>query len=101
MAIKRFYRRRFLNLRGHHAGAYVIADCGVARSWNDARSIEAELTVSDCSRVVTLDFNFDADNEASVRNSLHKARTLLEVVQGFVGALEVAREEMVKSAGRE
>jgi hypothetical protein len=101
MAIKRFYRRRFLNLRGHHAGAYVIADCGVARTWNDPRCIEAELTVSDCSRVVALDFSFDVDDEASVRNSLHKARTLLEVVQGFVDALEAAREGMTRSAGRE
>ncbi len=29
MPFRRFYRRRFLNLRGHHAGAYVLADVSI------------------------------------------------------------------------
>jgi len=35
MSDTRFYRRRFLNKRGHHAGAYVIASVALDR-WPDS-----------------------------------------------------------------
>ena len=92
MTTKRFYRRRFLNRRGFHAGAHVIADCQVQvyrRADRDAEYlIDAEITVADCSRVATLDF--DVDDEASARNALYKARLLREVVSEFTSALEAA-----------
>jgi hypothetical protein len=91
MAVKRYYRRRFLNLRGHHAGAYVIADCGIAD--HDDNRIDAMLTIADCHRVTELDFDFVIGHGASARNALHKARVLREVVDGFVAALEAVREE--------
>lgn len=94
MATGRFYRRRFLNLRGHHAGAYVIAEVrlyrrspsGIARS-----EVDAGLTIADCNRIASLDFN--GYDDASVSNALHKARLLREVVCDFVDALEAAAEE--------
>ena len=93
MATGRFYRRRFLNRRGHHAGAYVIADVQVCRSGRGTAGseVEADLTIADCNRIARLDFS--AWDEASMRNALHKARLLREVVDDFVDALMAAADE--------
>lgn len=91
MALKAFYRRRFLNRRGHHAGAYVIADCRV-ESYERGREVGASLTIADCNRVAVLDFSFDSDAQA--RNALHKARLLRDVVVEFTAALEAADGEV-------
>lgn len=88
----RFYRRRFLNRRGYHAGAYVLADIVVDKLRNeDQEDIEALLTISDCSRVTTLDFY--SDDRRSMANALYKARNLQTVVNDFVAALEAAGKE--------
>ncbi|MDN5852964.1 MAG: hypothetical protein L0K86_08970, partial [Actinomycetia bacterium] len=57
MSAPRFYRRRFLNKRGHHAGAYVIASIEFERSYRDDGHdvVDACLTIADCGRVATLD----------------------------------------------
>ncbi|HAM45203.1 MAG TPA: hypothetical protein DCM67_09335 [Propionibacteriaceae bacterium] len=89
MASTRYYRRRFLNRRGYHAGAYVIADVHLERFGSGAsRNVEvcASLTIADCGRVTTLDF--DMPDARSTANALYKARLLQEVVNGFVAALE-------------
>lgn len=99
MASLRFYRRTFLNKRGHHAGAYVIAEGIVEPGFHtdDGKlEVSAALTVADCSRIVTLDF--DAHDSASARNALHKARLLKVVVDGFVDALERAVDDAHVSA---
>lgn len=91
MTFRPFYRRRFLNRRGHHAGAYVLADVRI-NSWKSDRDpsqcVEASLTIADCSRVVVLDFY--AAKPADVTNALHKARALRDVVTDFTDALERA-----------
>jgi hypothetical protein len=87
----RFYRRRFLNRRGHHAGAYVIAAVNVEPSPHDATGggpVSAYVTIADCGRVATLDF--DVTDATSARNALHKARLLRDIIDGFVVALEAA-----------
>lgn len=93
MSAPRFYRRRFLNKRGHHAGAYVIASIEFERSYRDDGHdvVDAHLTIADCGRVATLDF--DAYTTAEARNSLYKARLLRIVVDGFVDSLERAIAE--------
>jgi hypothetical protein len=91
MAIRAFHRRRFLNRRGHHAGAYVIADCRVA-SYRERREVDATLTIADCNRVAVLDFS--AADEVGVVNSLHKARLLRDIVVDFTAALEAAVDEI-------
>lgn len=95
MSTTRFYRRRFLNRRGHHAGAYVLAECKVEtyrRCGETAQhSVDADITVADCRHILTLDFC--ADDEASARNSLHKARLLRDVVVEFTATLEAAVAE--------
>ena len=93
MATRRHYRRRFLNRPGFHAGAYVIAEVRVYRRADHRTkpSIEASLSIADCSRVADLDFC--AYDPADVRNALHKARLLRDTVVEFVEAYEAAVEE--------
>lgn len=94
----RFYRRRFLNRRGHHAGAYIYANLAIeARRREGARDvIDAELTIADCSRVMTLDFA--VYDRAGARNAVYKARLLRQVVNDFTDALEAAVADL-HSAG--
>jgi hypothetical protein len=95
VTIKRFYRRRFLNLRGFHAGAYVLADCRLDsfRSTDGTRqySIDAELTIADCGRVTALDFC--VSDERAAQNAVYKARLLRDVVVEFTTALEAALDD--------
>ena len=71
----RSYRRRFLNKRGHHAGAYVLAEVSLDRdAYNDGTgipSLTAWMTISDCARVAELDFVMDKFRDAS--NALAEA----------------------------
>lgn len=94
MAFRRFYRRTFLNLRGHHTGAYALADVVVEPGYpadeHDKR-VSAQLSIADCGRVVTLDF--DVDSPSSARNALHKARLLRDMTDRFTEALERAVQE--------
>jgi hypothetical protein len=90
--MRRFYRRSFLNRRGHHAGAYVIADVRLEHDPHSQRSwVLADLTIADCNRVAVLDFGVDEGKDAA--NALHKARLLRDVVTVFTDALEAAVEE--------
>mgnify|MGYP000847468529 FL=1 len=91
MASRIFYRRRFLNRRGHHGGAFVLADVHAERylsAGHPVHDISAFITIADCSRVATLDFDIHTAEDA--RNALHKARLLREVVSDFVASLERA-----------
>jgi hypothetical protein len=91
MRSKRFYRRRFLNRRGHHAGAYVLAECKVG-SWQDRLDLDAFVTIADCGRVVTLDFS--GATPAEIGNALFKARTLRDSLVDFTAALEQLADEV-------
>lgn len=95
MTTKRFYRRRFLNRRGQHAGAYVIADCRIdtfnPKGGPRQYSIEAGVTIADCNRVANLDFH--VYDEAAASNALHKARLLRDILVEFTDALEVAVDD--------
>jgi hypothetical protein len=90
---RRYYRRRFLNQRGHHAGAYVLADISIdrPRRADEGAAVDANLTIADCGRVATLDFY--VHDAAGARNALHKMRILREIVDGFAEALEAAIED--------
>lgn len=95
MSSRRFYRRTFLNLRGHHAGAYVLADLSVEKHRSKEKTerwINADLRISDCGDVVVLDF--DASDATSARNAIHKARLLSATLNQFTTALESAVAEL-------
>ena len=86
--------RRFLNLPGYHAGAYVVAYVpdssfcpeGDPHSW----CCEPILRISDCGRVISLEFDLDAPQE--VRNSLHKIDVLVDALTRFRAAIEAEAE---------
>lgn len=85
------YRRQFLNRRGHHAGAYVLAECKLAR-WQERLELEAFVTISDCSRVVTLDLGGATRTEIS--NALFKARVLRDILVEVTASLEALAQEI-------
>ncbi len=89
--VRGYYRRAFLNLPRHHAGAHIIAEVDLSEL-DDRRNpyVDASLTIADCSRVVVLDF----DSEGSRANCLRKARLLRDVLVAFVAALEGALAEL-------
>src|SRR5438132_13538827 len=82
---------RFLNGRGHHAGAYILAR--VSDTSNERGSYvepDTTLAISDCGRVVSLDFPMW--NEPDRRNSVRKARMLADVATRFAEAIEAEAE---------
>lgn len=94
MASRAFYRRRFLNRRGHHAGAYLLAECKVARgqAWSE---LDAFVTISDCSRVVTIDLSGTTTFE--INNALFKARILRDGLVDLTAALEQKANEVLSA----
>jgi hypothetical protein len=79
------YHREWLNLPGFYAGAYVIAEVHRCRDRRGEPSLSGTLTIADCSRVVTLDF--DAWDAEDVRNATHKLRMLGGAMGAFAAAL--------------
>ncbi len=71
MASPTFYRRQFLNRRGHHAGAFVLANIQLEiylSNGEEVRDVSAFLSIADCNRTATLDF--DVRTDADARNAL-------------------------------
>jgi hypothetical protein len=97
MGSKPFYRRRFLNRRGHHAGAFVLAECKTA-TWRDQAELDASVTIADCSRVVTLDLSGATTSEIS--NALFKARTLRDTLVDLTATLEQMADDVLDSQSR-
>lgn len=94
MSTRRFYRRRFLNKRGHHAGAYVIATVDVehyTHKGKERRAVDAYIDLADCGRVIALDF--DVNSKPRARNAIYKAQLLRDVLDGFIDALGDATGE--------
>lgn len=84
MRSKRSHRRRFLNRRGHHAGAFVLAECKIDVC--QARTeLDAYVTIAYCGRMVTLDFSGSTTSEIS--NALPKTRTLRDALVGSAPGL--------------
>ena len=90
MTTKSFYRRRFLNRRGFHPGAYVLAECKIETrrpgSGPAQHTVNAEFRIADCGRVASLDS--DVDSEPSADNALRKARLLRDTLIDFTASLE-------------
>lgn len=93
--MKPFHHRRFLNKPGHHRGAYVLAEVALESHYpSDAsapRFVSAYLTVADCARMATLDF--DATTVAEARNAVHKVEVLQTALAEFRRALVEAIAE--------
>jgi hypothetical protein len=91
----RFYVRRFLNRRGHQAGAYLLASVrDTSRERGSYVEPDVEFDLADCNRVVSLDFPLYTERER--RNSLAKVALLADVVARFRDALEAEAEAVAR-----
>jgi hypothetical protein len=82
--------RKFLNRPGHHGGAYVLAEVEdsthLEMDRNELQSwVNITLVLSDCSRMVSYDFNLETASER--KNSLHKIDLLVETLSRFREAM--------------
>jgi hypothetical protein len=94
-------RQDFLNMPGHHAGAYVRAyvedtkdrDLEESHGKNRYHNFEPRmvLEIADCSGSVELEFDLYTGNRR--QNSFHKIDTLIEALQDF-------REGLVEESTR-
>ena len=86
-----YLTRDFLNLEGHHAGAYLLASVKAGQREDPTRFeawVDASLTLTDCNRQIQLDFS--AWNAEARENALHKARLLRDRIDAFVETFELA-----------
>lgn len=94
-----FYRRSFLNAPGHHAGAHVIAFVRLTQD-PGGPGVDAEVTIADCNRTVTLDFWLGSSSTAAERrNAVRKARLLADTLAEFADGLELALDAVTLSSG--
>lgn len=93
--------RKFLNKPGHHAGAYVLAEVEDSTKHKKGKHgwpyVHVDLTLADCSRVVSLDFDLSTSRQRA--NSLHKIDLLVESLTQFRDALR-AEVDLAAERGR-
>ena len=81
----RYYTRHFLNRRGFHAGGYILAIVeDTSKRTNDRVWPTIELTLADCGRQISLDFDV---HPGDLANSLHKIDVLVDTLTKFRAAL--------------
>lgn len=82
--------RRFLNVLGYNAGAYILAaveDSSKRSADKDKWSyLDIDLTMADCGRVVS--FDFDLSTRGARRNSIRKIDIMIDTLVQFRGALK-------------
>lgn len=92
--------RRFLNVLGYNAGAYILAVVEDSSRHVQGKHgwpyVEIELTLADCGRAVT--FDFDLGSPGARRNSLRKVDIMIQTLMAFREALE-AEAELAASRG--
>jgi len=72
-----YWKRKWLNRKGHHSIAFIYATvCPRAKAWMDA-----DITLSDCGKQITLDFC--AHDKSGFNNSLRKLDILIETLTEF------------------
>ena len=77
-----YWKRKWLNRKGFESTAFVYAT--VNERWN--QWLDGGITISDCSRQITLDFM--SSDDADFKNCLYKLDTLIEVLQEYRDAYE-------------
>ena len=93
--------RKFLNRPGFHAGAYVLAEVEDSRKHKKGKHgwpyVHVDLTLADCSRVVSFDFDLSSAKQRA--NSLHKIDALVDSLTQFRDALR-AEADLVAERSR-
>ena len=89
--VPRYYVREFLNLPGHNAGAYVLAEVVEEITEDNRRYTSATLDIADCNRKVSLDLSTHPQERES---TFHKLDLLIETLQGVKRSLvEILAED--------
>lgn len=70
--------RKFLNSKGYHSTAAILASVEFDEGEN-YKSAWSTLSISDCSRKVSIDLS--ADNKTELKNTLEKLRILREGIE--------------------
>lgn len=90
--------RKFLNKPGYHAGAYVLAEVEDSTKHKKGKHgwpyVHVDLTLADCSRVVSFDFNLSSARDRA--NSLHKIDLLVDSLIQFRDALQAEADLAAK-----
>lgn len=90
--------RKFLNKPGFHAGAYVLAEVEDSTKHKKGKHgwpyVHVDLTLADCSRVVSFDFNLSSAQDRA--NSLHKIDVLVDSLTQFRDALQAESDLAVE-----
>src|SRR5688500_802753 len=86
-----YYIRDFLNKKGFHSIAFILAHVDEhtveqLASQNYDSWCDAQITLGDCSRAITLNFDF-GDDEDDQDNALYKVDRLLIELQKFKEAI--------------
>lgn len=94
------HERSFLNLEGEVSLTSCVSYKISVKTWNEELSklklyeyAEIDFAISDCSRVIRLDF--DIDSKQGMRNSLHKLDTIIDICNKMKEDLKVARKEVI------
>ncbi len=94
----RYYTRRFLNRRGHHAGGYILAFVeDTSKRTPEIEWTDIAFTLADCNRQISLSFEVDPE---SLANSLHKVDVLIDTLTKFRVALVEEGRLSAERAGR-
>jgi hypothetical protein len=80
-----FYERLFLNPPRHHGGAYILAEVTSGENPSN-RWVASELKISDCARVIELDFPVGYPDARQA--SMFKLDLLIETLTAFRSALQ-------------
>ncbi len=93
MSEKILYRiRKFLNKKGHHTGAYILAEITRWKHISKRNkkkdkpvipsvSQDYSITIADCSRIINLEFS--SSNKNNYTNSLNKLNILIDTLNEF------------------
>jgi len=95
----KLYRRKWLNRARHQSSAHVIVKIEPRlEKWRkeNPRTVDGEMRLADCNRMIDLDFNMDAGDKGEADNVLYKAHMLKELVNEFVDKLDDAYAWMME-----
>lgn len=84
--------RALLNLPGHHSTAAIVAEINTPS--NSERYAYAHVTISDCSRTISLEFS--PGDESQHVNDLHKVDVMIDVLRKFRRGLVAHQKKVAK-----
>lgn len=92
--MRAYYKRQFLNTEENGGSAHVEASVYEAESGSSHSNLSASFNISDCNRIIELDFSvYDADSAENVRVKMRRLRLAL-------GQFEKALEEQIAVISR-